>query len=152
MHTKVINIVDRLPIKIILEFGPYLNRSTLFKALRVCRLWSEILERHNNLSLTHTVIITNPQIQIPIASLALILAMTLNLTTLSLEIFDDTRTRPCLTRSEISSISRASTLTSLLSPLKSFLKPCSLSLHASKSLPSKDLGTRATIKARRWTG
>ncbi|KAH7059852.1 hypothetical protein BKA57DRAFT_487636, partial [Linnemannia elongata] len=43
MHTKVINIVDRLPIKIILEFDPYLNRSTLFKALRVCRLWSEIL-------------------------------------------------------------------------------------------------------------
>ncbi|KAF9322844.1 hypothetical protein BGZ91_004012 [Linnemannia elongata] len=123
MHTKGHQLWRQTPIKIILEFGPYLNRSTLFKALCVCRLWSEILERHNNLSLTHTVIITYPQIQIPIASLTLILAMTLNLTTLSLEIFDDTRARPCLTRSAISSISRASALTSLLSPLKSFLKP-----------------------------
>ncbi|KAG9072903.1 hypothetical protein KI688_000684 [Linnemannia hyalina] len=35
MHTKDINIVDNVPTEVILKFAPYLDRSTLFKALRV---------------------------------------------------------------------------------------------------------------------
>ncbi|KAF9132299.1 hypothetical protein BGW39_000405 [Mortierella sp. 14UC] len=37
------NIAERLPTEIILEFAPYLDRPSLFKALHVCRRWSEIL-------------------------------------------------------------------------------------------------------------
>ncbi|KAF9136959.1 hypothetical protein BGX30_010680 [Mortierella sp. GBA39] len=135
MHTKDINIVDKVPTEVILKFAPYFDRSTLFKALRVCRRWSKILghlawshiaktdwhlpyfpiqqqnsesistlndsllspflqyvqtlEWYNNLSLLPTDIVTNPQIQIPIARLAHILAMTPNLTRLSLRIVGD---------------------------------------------------------------
>ncbi|KAK3845753.1 MAG: hypothetical protein J3R72DRAFT_435558 [Linnemannia gamsii] len=128
------NIADSLPTEVILEVAPYLDRSSLFKVLRVCRRWSEILGRlawssisktdwhlpyfpiqqkdetldcfdnsllspflqyvqtlewHNNLSLVPTGIDPLPQTQLQTTSLARILLMTPNLTTLALRMVDD---------------------------------------------------------------
>ena len=64
--------------------------STLKDSLQSLFLqYAQTLEWHNNVSLIPIGIITNPQGQIPIARLAHILAMTSNLTTLSLRVVDE---------------------------------------------------------------
>ncbi|KAF9930436.1 hypothetical protein FBU30_000487 [Linnemannia zychae] len=43
MPITTYNLVSNLPTEIILEFAPYLERPSIFKAIRVCRRWSDIL-------------------------------------------------------------------------------------------------------------
>ncbi|KAF9105928.1 hypothetical protein BGX29_011044 [Mortierella sp. GBA35] len=42
-NAQLHSVVDRIPAEIVLAFAQYLDKPSLFKALKVCRRWSEIL-------------------------------------------------------------------------------------------------------------